>query len=297
MRFIAAFVFMLALGCSDPTPAQTGTAQADVAADAIALDTADTADSSAGADAPDAADTVDLVDAPDANDSAAGTDAAVTSDSTADIAADTGICAPCSINCVCKKGWDGCPVQECESATCLDLFGKIDAEKAKLTPCAKPGGLCGTFEFPICGSMGCFQAPMGEGADTAAIGDLSTQAMKAQCSGFHCGCGPTPPALCLKGQCRQCPPDCGGACEELGMAIQNLVETLNFCGKDQDCQVLTTGLCPLGKLPCGGAAVSTYADTAGLKAATAAYLACGAAMCKCAAPKIATCVKGRCAVP
>ena len=105
-----------------------------------------------------------------------------------------------------------------ETTNCDELLAQMDALKPALTPCTLENG-CSTFEFPICNSFGCYQTPVGAGSDTTALSALAQKAMTAQCPGFHCGCGVSTPSFCLKSQCRQCPPDCDGTCDEVKTAL------------------------------------------------------------------------------
>ena len=179
---------------------------------------------------------------------------------------------------------------------CADLLKQIAALKPALAACTVAVG-CKTFEYPICGSIGCYQAPMASDADATALEALAVQATAAGCDGFHCGCGVIAPAFCLKGTCKQCPPDCDGTCEEVTAALLQTAHAANWCGSDSDCTVLGTGMCPVGDLPCGGLLLSKNANTADIQAVLTGYsVACGASTCKCAMPQNPTCVAGKCVV-
>lgn len=297
-----------ATGGSSSDVAAAADASADVAAaDSTAL--ADTgaapkpdsavADGPAPKDAP-PADTPAPAELPTQSDAPPPQDSALPPDvfSPPDVAppSDTG-CPPCKLNCICKKGFDGCPLNECEPTTCVELVSKIDALKSKVTACTADKG-CQPFEYPICDSAGCFQLGVGAGNDLTELQDLAGKAGAAQCSGFHCGCAPAPPTYCLKNQCRSCPPDCDGTCDELKAAILSTAKQMaSFCGTDADCTVVSTAMCPLGDLPCGGVPANKYSKPDALLALISAYSApCGAAMCKCAAPGPAKCVKGQCVI-
>ncbi len=220
-----------------------------------------------------------------------GPDTAIEPDTTGD-----GCPYKCNIKCLCKKDKQGCDIPECESGTCMTLLGQINQLKPALQAC-KPEVGCQSFEFPICGSAGCFQLPVSSAADVSALGGLAVQAMEAKCSQFTCGCGPAEPAFCLGGQCRQCPPDCDGTCEEKSAAILKLANSLAWCSDDSQCTVLSTGLCPFAGLPCGGMPVNKFVKTEQLQALLAAYaVPCNVAMCKCAVPGPAVCSAGKCVV-
>jgi len=229
-------------------------------------------------------------------------DTAVASDSAADTApgdvGGTGVCPyVCVIDCQCKKASNGCDLPECESTECLSILAKISALKPKVQVCKAAVG-CATFEFPLCGSAGCFQTPVAQDANLDELTGLAAQAMDAKCSSFSCGCDLPEPSFCLKGQCRQCPPDCDGTCDELlGAIVQIATSAAAWCGTDADCTVLPTGLCPVAGLPCGGAPVNKYMKTTQLQALLAQYaVPCNAAMCKCAVPGPALCEKGKCVI-
>ncbi len=323
-------IFLLsaaAAACSSPTTAAGQGGDADVAAasdvaDALATSDLSTAADSADVAAQDAATGADSwVDAGPTDSSAGDTwpgdtwpgdtwpgdapagdtsasDVATAQDtaSGADATYDAG-CSPCNLDCVCKTDYNGCPLQECESATCLDLMGQIAALKPKVTTCSADKG-CQPFEFPICGSVGCFQLGVGAGNDLTELENLAGKAGAAQCSGFHCGCGPAAPTFCFKGQCQTCPPNCDGTCDEKLAALLSVAkQAASFCGSDSDCTVVATGMCPVGGLPCGGIPANKYSKTEVLSGLVAAYSApCGAAMCKCAVPGPAKCVQGHCVV-
>lgn len=180
-------------------------------------------------------------------------------------------------------------------ASCPALLAKIAALKPALTACTAQVG-CQTFEYPICNSVGCFQMPLAANADLAALESLAQQAAALSCPPFHCGCGEMPkPSYCLGGQCRSCPPDCDGSCEELKTALIKAAHANDWCSSAKDCVTLSTGLCPVGDLPCGGLWVNSYANQQNLLAIVGAYsAACGASTCKCAVPGPAACVKGKC---
>ncbi|MBI5609724.1 MAG: hypothetical protein HY902_12700 [Deltaproteobacteria bacterium] len=309
IQSVALVLILAVAACSSPTtPAGQGAdtaAPATDAADTAVASDATTADgdaataADAGADgtAQDGAPAADsLADATVSDVAVSDTSPGQDADSSVDVSYDAG-CGPCTLNCVCKKDYNGCPLQECESATCVDLMGQITALEPKLTACTKDKG-CQPFEFPICGSVGCFQLGVGVGNDLSALENLAGKAGAASCSGFHCGCGPAPPTFCLGGKCRTCPPDCDGTCDEKLAALVGTAQQLaSFCGSDSECTVVATGMCPVGGLPCGGIAVNKYAKTDALLGLVAAYTGpCGAAMCKCAVPGPAVCLKGKCTV-
>lgn len=310
---LGAWTLSLAIGCGGAGSTATGagtsmpadTAPADsTAGDTAAADdtqadawTADTADAGAGAGSDAGTDAGQDV----ATDAAAADQSAVVDSVQTDVAAEPdgapGACAyTCDLKCVCKKDKQGCDVPECESGACMTLLGQISALKPGLQKCTAAVG-CQNFEFPICNSAGCFQLGVAKDAKLDDLNNLAGAAMKAQCSQFSCGCMPAPQPFCLGGQCRQCPPDCAGTCDEQQAAIVQLVASQAWCSSDADCTVLQTGLCPFAGLPCGGVPLNKYAQTGQLQALLSAYaVPCNVAMCKCAVPGPALCVAGKCAI-
>jgi hypothetical protein len=296
-RFAGSLILLalaaLASGCSESVPAP-----ATVVADAAgALDTsADTSgDSSADGSAEFDADAGQAAEVDAQADAVADTAA----DGVADATADNVAACPytCALDCVCKKDHKGCDVAECEAGDCAAILSKIDKLKPKLQACAAATG-CEEFEYPICGSAGCFQMPVGKGADLSELNNLAGAAQAAKCSQFTCGCGPASPSYCLGGSCRQCPPDCdAGTCDDKAAAIAQFVGASRWCASDKDCIVHATGLCPFAGMPCGGVALSQYAKVSQLDALlSATAVPCNVAMCKCAVPGPASCVAGKCTV-
>ncbi len=264
MRLFTVTLFALLLATACGTGAATGTDAATLDADVASGTDASTpgtdavADEVAGTDA-----TVDAATDAASPDSG-GTDAA-SADTTTDVA-----------------------------PTCSELQAKIDALKPTLTPCTPQKG-CVTFEYPICNSFGCFETPVAQGSDTAPLESLASQASAAGCEGFHCGCDTSVPSFCLKGQCRQCPPDCDGSCDEMTSAFTSVAHAANWCGTTDDCTTLGTALCPVADLPCGGLFINKYAKLDTLQAIHGGFSkACGPSTCKCAVPSDPICVAGKC---
>ncbi|MBM4344085.1 MAG: hypothetical protein FJ100_12020 [Deltaproteobacteria bacterium] len=336
---LAAVAAALMGACASPTPASTGTstdaaASSDTVAPADAATAADTkADATVAPDTVADSATSSEVSAQDIGADAAGVpdvavdampdgpkETAAVPDVPADAASDVppdaasdgpadgapapdgaavdATCPQCLIDCVCKKDKNGCAIQQCETGNCLGLTGKLDAAIAKMQACSADKG-CQVFEFPYCGSAGCYQKPIAADSDISQIEPIADAAMKSQCSGFSCGCEPPKPAFCLAGVCTQCLAGCKGTCDEVKAAILSLTkQQASFCVKDEHCTVMVTGLCPFGDLPCGGMAVNKYVDQSQLQALVEAYAqACGGGLCKCMPPKAAVCDKGKCVVP
>ena len=298
--------FVLASGCAEsvqaPANAVAETMDSASAVDSSpdsSPDSATASDADAGQDA--TADALIDTVADTSGDSVADSVADSAADQTADVkpadAKPTACTYTCALDCVCKKDKQGCDVAECEVSGCAGILAKIDQIKPKLQACSAPAG-CEEYEFPICGSAGCFQMPVAKGADLAELNKLTSAAMAEKCSQFSCGCAPAAPSFCLSGTCRQCPPDCdAGTCDEKAAAIAQLVGANSWCTTAKDCIVHQTGLCPFAGLPCGGVALNKYANIAQLNALLAATaLPCNIAMCKCAVPGPASCVAGKCTV-
>lgn len=233
-----------------------------------------------------------------ARDAGAGTDAG------AEVGASDASSDDASLDAVGEAAVDASPPSDATDATldvgldaadvCGALVASIDALLPGLNACTAASD-CRTFEAPICDSMGCFQRPVAIGADLGELERLAGEATRAGCDGFHCGCVLAPPALCLGGHCRACPPDCDGSCADLTDGFVAVAHAANWCGVDDDCDVLSTGLCPVGDLPCGGVFLNRLADVGVVQAVAGAYgLACGPATCRCPAPGPAVCVQGKC---
>jgi len=272
---LAALVSLTSLSAACSQTATTTSGTVDATADATADVAPSDSDDTVSADVA----TTDAV----ANDTAqpdVAPDTAATDAATAD-AADTGASDTVTI----PDTAEGCP----------QILAKIDALKPALSQCTNQAG-CQNFEYPICGSFGCFQLPVAANADTTQLQSLSEQAAALSCEPFHCGCGEQlSPSLCLNGYCRSCPPDCAGSCEDLTQALLTTAHNANVCASDKDCVVVSTGLCPVGDLPCGGLYVNTYTKQETLQAVITAFSqACGASTCKCAVPPAPSCVGGKC---
>lgn len=202
----------------------------------------------------------------------------------------------CPLACACFQDGNGCVVPVCAPKTC----GEVDTLMAQWLPKARPCGVaagCQSFEFPICGSAGCFQAPVGAGNPAVAVLEqIASAAMPLQCPKFKCGCAPPPPSFCFGGLCSFCPPDCQGSCTEILTALVALAKSQGFCTNDAGCQVLPTDLCAIAGLGCYHIALSKFADTKGIIALLAAYAEakCPTADCDCATPTQAKCSQGKC---
>jgi hypothetical protein len=135
--------------------------------------------------------------------------------------------------------------------TCEGVLATAEALLASAgAGCGAPDS-CVMFEFPICGSFGCFSGAMREDAPEethAALNDAALSGMNAGCEPFHCGCGfPEGTPVCLQAQCRMCPGDCGDSCEDVEDAIQVAATKLALgCESDEDCAVLPVAPCDLG---------------------------------------------------
>ena len=229
-----------------------------------------------------------------APDDVAATDAAVNDSAQSDVAPDTAVTDAATADAADTGASDTVTIPDTAEG-CPQILAKIDALKPALSQCTNQAG-CQNFEYPICGSFGCFQLPVAANADTTQLQSLSEQAAALSCEPFQCGCGEQlSPSLCLGGYCRSCPPDCAGSCEDLTQALLTTAHNANVCASDKDCVVVSTGLCPVGDLPCGGLYVNTYTKQETLQAVITAFSqACGASTCKCAVPPTPSCVGGKC---
>jgi len=287
MRKRLPVVCLLALvalaGCSLLFPAQ-GTSAGAAGPDAAAPD--------AGTLPPTAADTTPATGA----DTAATAD--VDTDSQGDVAVDAGgtdagCSYVCNADCVCLQDGNGCDVPLCAPQSCAEVATQLAKWLPKARPCA---GTCQTLEYPICGSIGCFQVPVGPGPAVAVVEAIAQAAGKLGCPQFHCGCSVPQPAFCFAGQCSFCPPDCGGTCAELGAALVQEAGAAGYCGKDSDCATFTTDICGVPGLGCNAIAIQKSAKLTGLQALLASYAQqkCAKAVCDCAQPPPPKCVKNKC---
>lgn len=202
----------------------------------------------------------------------------------------------CPLACPCLKDGSGCVVPVCAPKSCAEVDTLMAQWLPKARPCSGATG-CQSFEFPACGSAGCFQAPVGATSPAVAvIEQIAAAALALQCPKFGCGCAPPPPSFCFGGQCSFCPPDCKGSCAELLDALVLLAKTQSFCGKSEDCQLLPTDLCAVAGLGCYHIALSKFADLKGIQSLLAAHAQakCPTADCDCATPSKASCQQGKC---
>jgi hypothetical protein len=143
---------------------------------------------------------------------------------------------------------DVAPDSDTEVGVCSALVATAQsALVAAGAGCASPSA-CSAFEYPICGSIGCFQGAVRKDADLGPLDAAATAAGAAGCEPFHCGCGAPPGApLCLGGTCRLCPPDCGTDCGALETAFKAAAaDAAAGCVHDLDCQITSVNPCALG---------------------------------------------------
>jgi hypothetical protein len=202
----------------------------------------------------------------------------------------------CDINCVCKKDPSGCDVPECDPDECSTIAASVDDLLPTLSGCTSAGE-CTLFEYPICGSAGCFQHAVNATADLAPLLALAKQGQAASCAGFTCGCGYGPMPVCLDGQCTLCPgPDCKPDCDTLLATIVAEAALAKYCKKDTDCKLLESPICAKSGLGCYAVAVAV--DTPlqqNLSALLTLYseLKCPSADCDCPEP-VASCNDDKC---
>ncbi len=182
---------------------------------------------------------------------------------------------------------------------CDAIQAAISALEPALAECTAAGG-CQRFEYPICNSFGCFQAPVAKGKDLTQLQALANAAMQAQCAGFHCGCASLPPEpYCLGQACRVCPPDCGGgSCADLDAALtQAAVAVRGYpCSSDSDCTVSQTPFCEIPGAGCYAIAHAVKAELSEWNALVNQWQLqkCATAACDCMGTNKATCVQGIC---
>ena len=202
----------------------------------------------------------------------------------------------CNMDCVCKKDPAGCDLPVCEEVECSAIEGSIAALLPGLSGCASAGD-CMLFEYPICGSAGCFQRAVSKDADLTDLWDLAQQAQTAGCSGFTCGCGYGAMPVCLQAQCTLCPgPGCAPSCENLLATIKAEAALAKGCVSDADCMLLDSPICAEPGLGCYAIAVATTTPIQNnLGALLELYTTkgCPTADCDCDQPK-AHCDGGSC---
>lgn len=202
----------------------------------------------------------------------------------------------CNIDCQCKKDPNGCDLPECEDDQCGGIEASIEALLPAMSGCNSAGD-CSLFEYPICGSAGCFQRAVNKDADFEALSALASQGQNAGCSGFTCGCGYGSMPVCLNAQCTLCPgPNCAPSCAALLETIKAEAALAKDCTKDTDCVLLDSPICAEPGLGCY--AVSVALETPIQKNINAlltlyADLSCPTADCDCDEP-VASCAAGKC---
>ncbi|MEZ4264770.1 MAG: hypothetical protein R3F39_00210 [Myxococcota bacterium] len=137
---------------------------------------------------------------------------------------------------------------DAEVLICAELATSVEAAlSTAASGCASPLD-CALFEYPICGSFGCFTGAVRQDADLTTLSEVTASAGAAGCEPFHCGCDPPPGTpVCLGGSCALCPPVCGTDCGALELAFRAAAaESAAGCTKDSECQATTVAHCALG---------------------------------------------------
>ena len=181
-------------------------------------------------------------------------------------------------------------------SVCEDLSSQLDALIASHAGCTGPGQ-CQHFEYPICGSIGCYQRAV---ADSATLPDevwaLATDAAALQCEPFHCGCDFKGFPACIDDTCQLCPgPGCELDCEALLALLVAEVQARSACTAATDCAAVQTPLCTVPGLGCYQAAVN-LSGTWGLVPALVQMVVdqgCAVADCDCQ-DQGTDCVEGGC---
>lgn len=179
---------------------------------------------------------------------------------------------------------------------CEELTGDIDAILAEHQTCGGPGE-CELFEYPICGSAGCYQRAVGDPASVPEeVWEIASIASALHCEPFHCGCGYAASPACLDGTCELCPgPGCALDCDALIALLVAEVELQTACTSDNDCGAVATPLCTVPELGCYQAAV-TWTGTWGIIPTLVQMITdqgCALADCDCQDQSTA-CVDGTC---
>ena len=145
---------------------------------------------------------------------------------------------------------------------------KAEADEQLLAAGAGCGAAdsCTWFEFPICGTFGCYSGAIRKDTPEESLSALSAvglEGLNAGCEPFHCGCGfPEGTPVCLADQCRMCPGDCGESCDDISAAIEVFAaEVSTGCSSDNECEVLMVSPCDLGSaITCHGLPHHVNAD-------------------------------------
>jgi hypothetical protein len=155
----------------------------------------------------------------------------------------------CDIDCQCKKGFDGCDLPECESDNCLQIMTQANQVLADAANGCVASSQCKMFEYPICGSFGCFQGPVNDTLDLLPLNLVAQQGVDELCSGFHCGCMlPEGPTACFENSCISC--DDSNVCSDCDKLTEMIVADSTFaaegCTTDDDCEVAIVDHCSMG---------------------------------------------------
>jgi hypothetical protein len=201
----------------------------------------------------------------------------------------------CNIDCECLTDGRGCDIPACADS-CTQIEQNIDVLLTDAQACSVRED-CQLFEFPICGSAGCFQEAAGTGADLTSISNLAQQAQEAGCPGFTCGCGYESDPICLTGRCRKCPGDCDAPCEDLRAALVAETGPQRLCASDEECVAIDIPFCDIPELGCYGTVYSRSRGGRALEGLIDAFSArgCSNIDCDCAPPPgPPSCIDGVC---
>ncbi len=167
----------------------------------------------------------------------------------------------CDIDCQCKKDVDGCDIPECESDACLKILTEANQLLADAAGGCKASSQCKMYDYPICGSFGCFQGPVNDTLDLLPLNLAAQQGVEKTCSGFHCGCMlPEAPTACFEGSCISC--EGSSACSDCAKLTTMIEQDAAFaaagCVNDNDCEIAIVDQCNMGPhIVCHGYAYNT----------------------------------------
>ena len=162
----------------------------------------------------------------------------------------------CNIDCPCKKDFDGCDLPECESSSCQQILTEANQLLADAAQGCTASSQCMMFDYPVCGTFGCFQGPVNTSLNLQPLNLIAQQGVEEQCSGFHCGCMlPDAPTVCLDQSCVSC--ENASACTDCNQLTTLIKEEAAFhakgCESDEDCGLSIVDQCSMGpQIVCHG---------------------------------------------
>ena len=155
----------------------------------------------------------------------------------------------CDIDCLCKKDFDGCDLPECESNSCQQILTEANQLLADSAQGCTTSSQCMMFDYPVCGTFGCFQGPVNTSLNLQSLNLIAQQGVEGNCSGFHCGCMlPDAPTVCVDQSCVSCKDSSACTdCNELTTLIQQEAAFhAEGCESDEDCGLSIVDQCSMG---------------------------------------------------